>query len=557
MSPVMPRRPRLLLAVATAVLAVAPAAAHAAAVKHTQLSQQSYKGGIVVRHERVTVDGRTSNVTTVTMPKPDRSHVLEPILPGDVVSKGTMTTSKASKAMSRYGTAVAINADLFEYASGQSSGMLMIDDELYNQPQGGRPALSIGYDGILALSTPRARGTLDLPGGRKVPFEVNVKRADGVVTYDRGWGATAPSGGTGAVLRIGPGSDLLRKPTSIKAIAPNLKVVRTGASGQIPTTGSADMLFQGYGKAAKQLKGLKRGQTVGMHYTVGPIAPKTRFAIGGGPVLIRDGKVVYDRKKNTEFSDGQLVPPDARTAVGQTKDGKIIYYVVDQGSGSAGFTVPDVAKDLKRMGAVRAMTFDSGGSTAVSVNGSVLNKPSDGYERPVGTVLMYFAPKKGYSKPIADVHVGDRPAGSTVPELSFAMKGRAAVEVRLTDPRGSVYGVRDGTVSAGTHAISTPDKPRVGKWTVEVAAPDYGDRVVKSFTVTATPKVVAADKPQAPAASRAPLIKAPVAEAKPTGALPAKEKDTYEPPSVWLWILVGVGIVGLGAIGVLIVRRRS
>jgi hypothetical protein len=539
-----------------ALLLVAPAA-DAAAIKRQPVSTKRYGAGIVVRHERVTIDGRTSNVTTITMPEPGRGRVLEPILPGDVVSKGTMTTSSASRQLGRYGTAVAINADLFEYASGQSSGMLMIDGEIYNQPQGGRPALSIDYDGKLTMSTPRARGSLQLPGGRSVPFEVNVKRPNGVVTYDSGWGKSAPGGGSaGAILRVGEGTSLKHKPTTIEARAPQMRVMRAGhGTLRIPSASSPDMLFQGYGSAARQLKRLRHGQKVSMRYSVGPLSAKTRYAIGGGPVLIRDGKIVYRRDANTEFSDGQLVPPDARTAVAQTKGGKVIYYVVDQGAGSAGFTVPDVAKDLKSRGAERAMAFDSGGSTAVSIDGQVLNKPSDGYERPVGTILMYFAGKKGYRKPIGPVRVAKPAAGSVAPQLSYTLKGRAKVEIRLLDPSGATWGVKDGVARAGTHPIATPAHPSAGRWHVEIVAPDSGDRVVKTFKVTKKP-APAADAGTAPSAG-APLVEQPVREtsqapAPATATSPAAD-DSSGP---WAWVAIGVGLLAIAGAALLLVRRR-
>jgi hypothetical protein len=547
---------RIAIAGLGALLLAAPAAAPAAAVSRHTVSKQRYPGGVVVRHERVTIGARTSNVTTVAMPRPGRGRVLEPILPGDVVSKGTMTTSKASRQLGRYGTAVAINADLFEYASGQSSGMLMIDGELYNQPQGGRPALSIDYDGRITLSTPRARGSLTLPGGRTVPFQVNVKRPDAVVTYDSGWGKRAPAGGrAGVVLRIGAGSDLRHKRTAIEALAPSMRVVRTGTSGRIPPLDSSDMLFQGYGPAAKALRRLRRGQTVGMRYHVGPITAKTRYAIGGGPVLIRDGRIVYRRAANTEFSDGQLVPPDARTAVGQLKDGTVIYYVVDQGPGSAGFTVPEVARDLAGRGAQRAMAFDSGGSSAVSIDGHVLNKPSDGYERPVGTVLMYWVPKPGYRKPIGDVRVTKPVAGATVPQLSYVMRGRAKVEVRLIDPRGSTWGVKDGVVRAGTHPIAAPAGAAAGTWRVEVVAPDYGDRVVKTFQVARKPAPSSAAA-QAPSAG-APLVKQPVRAQSPMPApATAAAGAAGDGSSAWPWIVAGAGVTVLAGAALLLARRR-
>jgi len=540
-------------------LAIALIAAPAdAAIRRVTVSQQRRAGGIVVRHQRVTIDGRTSNVTTVTMPKPGRGRVLEPVLPGDVVSQGTMTTSKASRALGRYGTAVAINADLFEYASGQSSGMLMMDGELFNQPQGGRPALSIDYDGKLTMSTPRARGTLTLPGRRVVPFEVNAKRADAVVSYDGGWGKHAPAGGGySVVLRVGPGASLRHKPTGIDARAPKVRVVRAGAGTlRIPPATSSDMLFVGYGKAARTLRRLHRGQTVAMRYRVGPLTPKTRYAIGGGPVLVRDGKIVYRRSANTEFSDGQLVPPDARTAVGQTKDGRIVYYVVDQGAGSAGFTVPEVAKDLHGLGADRAMAFDSGGSTAVSIDGQVLNKPSDGYERPVGTVLVYFAGKRGYRKPIGGIRVGRTAAGATVPPISYTMRGRAKVEVTLSDPSGERWFVKDGAVGAGRHEVGLPARPRPGRWRVEVSAPDYGDRLVQPFTVAKRPKPAAAAP--APASAGAPLIEQPVAEGPRAGGPRQIDNGGVQQSgtSPWPWIAAGVGALALLAVALVTWRRR-
>ena len=541
--------------VATLAVAVLATPA-AAAVKRSTISTQRHPGGIVVRHQRVTIDGRTANVTTVTMPKPGRGRVLEPILPGDVVSKGTMTTSKASRQLGRFGTAVAINADLFEYASGQSSGMLMIDGELYNQPQGGRPALSIDYEGRLTMSTPRARGSLVLAGGATVPFEVNVKRPDTVVTYDRGWGRRAPAGGAySVVLRVGPGSDLKHRPTAIEARAPTMRVVRAGAGTlAIPPDASSDMLFVGYGAAARPLRRLRRGQTVAMRYRVGPLTAKTRFAVGGGPVLVRDGRVVYRRAANREFSDGQVVPPDARTAVGQTKDGRVIYYVVDQGAGSAGFTVPEVARDLRSLGADRAMAFDSGGSTAVSIDGTVLNKPSDGYERPVGTILMYFVGRRGYREPIAGVRVGAVAPGARGPALSYRLKGRVKVEVSLHDPSGSRWLVKDGVARAGTHRVALPAKPRAGRWRVEVSAPDYGDRIVKAFTVARRARPVDA---QAPAAPGAPLATEPVREQRPSAprsaAAPAAGGESGGSP--WVWV-GAAGALAAVAIGLLALRRR-
>ena len=48
---------------------------------------------------------------------------------------------------------------------------------------------------------------------------------------------------------------------------------------------------------------------------------------------------------------------------------------------SIGLTNSELAQALVRLGAVRAMGLDSGGSTTMAFDGAVLNRPSDGRER--------------------------------------------------------------------------------------------------------------------------------------------------------------------------------
>lgn len=454
----------------------------------------SAQGGIVVRHTRVTDGAQTSAVTIVTMPRPGRGRTLMPVLPGDIVSSGTATTSSVSKRLSRYGTAVAINADLFEYASGQPSGLLLIDGEIYNQPQGGRPALAVDRNGTLSTSKPKATGVLTLPGGRKVDFDVNVRQGgDHAVLYDGGWGPSAPSGASHAVVgRITDG--VIARKSGVWHAQARLQVAKTRAGSlPIPSDDGPDLLFQASGKPARTLARAKRGQTVAMRYKLGPLAADADFAIGGGPVLIRGGKIIYRRSSNREFSPGQLVPPDARTAVAQLKDGRILFYAADKGKGSTGLTIEEVARDLKRRGAVTAMAFDSGGSTAVSVNGRLLNAPSDGVERAVGNVLTYFVGRKNTANQIGGVAVGRHAAGARVPALSYTMVRPAKISITLTDPKGRVFPIFERRVTAGEHAVRLPATLplRTGRWRIDVTADDLRDRVAKTFVVRAkaTPAV--------------------------------------------------------------------
>ena len=91
-----------------------------------------------------------------------------------------------------------------------------------------------------------------------------------------------------------------------------------------------------------------------------------------GPPLIMNGK-----KLITDGDGGWGVAP--RTAIGQRKDGTILFLVVDgrQPGYSIGATLLDLQNILFEQGAVVAANLDGGSSTTLYFNGKVVNKPCD------------------------------------------------------------------------------------------------------------------------------------------------------------------------------------
>ena len=82
-------------------------------------------------------------------------------------------------------------------------------------------------------------------------------------------------------------------------------------------------------------------------------------------------------------------PP--RTGIGVKADGTIILMVVDGRSQySAGMSLKEFTQYLKRFGAVSAVNFDGGGSSEMVLDGKIMNRPSDGGERPVSIGLGVF-----------------------------------------------------------------------------------------------------------------------------------------------------------------------
>lgn len=81
-----------------------------------------------------------------------------------------------------------------------------------------------------------------------------------------------------------------------------------------------------------------------------------------------------------------------RTLVGQKTDGTMVLAVADgRSSSSRGLTGKQSADVMLHLGCINAINADGGGSSTMVFDNKVVNKPSDGSERGVGTALLVFA----------------------------------------------------------------------------------------------------------------------------------------------------------------------
>lgn len=118
---------------------------------------------------------------------------------------------------------------------------------------------------------------------------------------------------------------------------------------------------------------------------------KVQYAVGGGPVLVRDGNINITNNEERKFAGKAIDDKHPRTGIGFTKDGKLIILVV-QGrmKGLAeGATLTQMAQVMKEIGCVEAMNLDGGGSSCMLINGKETIKPSDPTgQRPVPAVII-------------------------------------------------------------------------------------------------------------------------------------------------------------------------
>jgi hypothetical protein len=219
-------------------------------------------------------------------------------------------------------------------------------------------------------------------------------------------------------------------------------------------------------------------------------------AIGGGPVIVRDGQPVF--RANEAFSSSQLDPRNPRTGVGQLANGRLVIVVVDgrQPGYSVGLTNFGLGQLLARLGAVTGTALDSGGSSTMAFNGKLLNRPSDpGGERAVSeslTLFYYGAVAWAPARPILS------PNGDGIAErqtLSYKIVRPSTVTASLIGPDGLPRDTQTGFRNPGTYRSSWSGRTPAGtsepegrwRWVVN-AVDDQGQQsnVSRSFYLNNT-----------------------------------------------------------------------
>ena len=154
------------------------------------------------------------------------------------------------------------------------------------------------------------------------------------------------------------------------------------------------------------------GDTIAIQAAATPPLDTVANAIGGGPLLVKDGAWYADPDGPNK---GEFLTHMPATAAGVTKDGTLLLFEIDgrQPELSIGVLQPQLAALMIAFGVVNGMQFDGGGSSTMvarlpgDMQAAVQNSPSDGVERRVGDSLLiysdapYGAPAHIFSDPQA------------------------------------------------------------------------------------------------------------------------------------------------------------
>lgn len=119
---------------------------------------------------------------------------------------------------------------------------------------------------------------------------------------------------------------------------------------------------------------------------------KMQTVIGGGPVLVQQSRVSITNNEEWKFPGKAINDAHPRTAIGYTKDGKLIVLVIEgRNPGvAAGATLPETASILVALGCLEALNLDGGGSSCMLINGRETIRPSDKEgQRPIPAAMVW------------------------------------------------------------------------------------------------------------------------------------------------------------------------
>lgn len=407
----------------------------------------------------------------ITAPRPGDQgglYQLAPVLARGAVMGGLERVTQIERDVSASATVAGINGDFFSATDGHPSGVVIQNGALLHPPLGARSSIGVDATGALRVDRVKFFGTWQGTGQRRPLAGVNQSPAPGsVVLFTPAWGARVPALPGAAEIVLAP------FPAATPNVELRAQVTATGSGGgeTIPPDGAVLMAT---GVTAAKLQAEAPVATpISIRLILQPAWGDVASALGGGPVLVKNGKPVF--RSLEDFTNDQVTARAPRAGVGQLADGRVVLVAVDgrQPGYSVGLTSFELAQALVRLGAVTASGVAPGDDVTVAFDGTLLNRPSAG-ERAVKEALLvqYF----GVVAPPPPVALVNGDPGRTAEQLAYKIVRRSTVTAQLVGPDGVAHPVESAAPrDPGSYPFtaSTFDKEGVWHWNV-TATDDLG-----------------------------------------------------------------------------------
>jgi hypothetical protein len=410
-------------------------------------------------------------VNVLIAPRPGGLYSLQPVLSNELI-QGSEKLTAIERRLAGSTTTVGVNGDVAE-TGGRPDGFLMRNGVLDHDPRTARSTVGVDTGGGLHVDRLSIYGYWQGAKSRRAFNVLNEPPlASGTALYTPAWGPATPAAANGVAVVLRP----------FPPAAANTDLV--GTSAQIVPGGAAAIPRDGAvlvarGAAAGTLQAeASVGQTVRIRFALLPDWPGAGVTagLGGGPVLVRNGKPVFKAGESIPVLDLALREP--RTAVGQRADGSIVMITVDGGLPGSGMTNFELGQTLASLGAVTGMALAGGPAAGMAFDGTLLSTPSPGGPQAIADALLVEYAGAVTSPPSTPVV---SPNGDNVTETeSFTYKvvRPSTVTLQLKGPDGGLRVNTQAQLQPGTYpfqwnarrADGTPEQE--GPWSFTVSAVD-------------------------------------------------------------------------------------
>jgi len=295
------------------------------------------------------------------------------------LSLGTMTEQTKTVPMELGKPIAGINGDFWKSGiyDGDPEGLQIARGELVSAP-GERSCFWIDREGRPQATNVISQLKVTWPNSAVTLVGLNEERTNGAtVLYTSAVGPTTRTKQCRElILERGEGADWLPLRAGHDYVARVREVRETGNCAVAPDTLVLSLSSQLQGR----IPDLSTGTVLRISTATVPSLRGVQTAIGGGPALVRNGKMAT-------FTSAPVRHP--RTALGWN-DGFYFLVVVDgrQPSLSIGMTLQELAAYMIKLGCQTAINLDGGGSATFWAYGNVMNSPCYGHERPMANALV-------------------------------------------------------------------------------------------------------------------------------------------------------------------------
>src|SRR5579864_2183251 len=299
-------------------LAVAATATPAAAAP---IRGQTLMPGVVYARQVDFTSHGPVVLNIVSAPRPTGLYSVRAALSNSVVP-GRERLTDMEKDVSGSTTVVGINGDFYDARWGTPSGLLLHGGVLQKGSVGGRSAPGFDSGGGLHVDRVTLSGFWQGTGMYR-PMGLNDPPGRSETTlYTPAWGSATPAE-TGTVTEI----VLAPFPAALPNRILSAPVVQTGSAGNVAIPADGAVIVARGSQAATLAAEAPSGSTVNVRLVLTPAWPGVLEAVGGGPVLVRNGRPVF--RANESFASSELFSRTARSAIGQEADGRLILVTVD------------------------------------------------------------------------------------------------------------------------------------------------------------------------------------------------------------------------------------